>query len=199
MDLSAPQYLLFSQVDRYQGTGGWRFVLRPAAGGETFEAADQEPGTQGERLDLLCVVRALESLDQPSQVTLMDCSDYVWKGVQYGLPEWRDNGWRWEFFGQMVPVKNGDLWQRMDHALQFHRMECKRRRFDLAHQPLASPARTADEDTDVWGLREKLSGWLKYAALRVRNAWRRRFGPAIQAFRRRIDRSWKPRTAFPWL
>jgi ribonuclease HI len=199
MDLVAPHYLLFSQVDRAEGTGQWRFVLRPTTGGDPFEAADREPGIQGERLDLLCVVRALESLDQPSRVTLMDCSDYVWKGVQYGLPEWRSNGWRWEFFGQMVPVKNGDLWQRLDQALQFHCVECKRRRFDPAHRPMAGPARPVPGQRTECGLREKLSGWVKYGTSRLRNVWQRHARPALRAFRRRMVGSWKPRTAYPWL
>jgi ribonuclease HI len=196
MDVSAPHYLLFSRTDRADDAGHWRFVLRPSDGGQQVEVADREPGLQGERLDLLCVIRALESLDQPSRVTLMDCSDYVWKGVHYGLPEWRDNGWRWEFFGQMVPVKNSDLWQRMDKALQFHHLECRRRRFDPAHR-LAGPTRPEPQRQVSWGLRGKLSGWLKYASAHTRDAWRRLADRVAQACRRRVDRAWKPRTACP--
>ena len=43
-------------------------------------------------------------------MTLVECSDYVWSGVRYGLAEWRGSDWRWDYFGQMVPVKNSDLW-----------------------------------------------------------------------------------------
>ena len=82
----------------------------------------------------------LESLDQPSQVTLVECGRYVRQGLQYGLAEWRENGWRWEFFGDMVPVKNGDLWQRLDRALRFHQVECCRRRFDPPHETPREPA-----------------------------------------------------------
>jgi ribonuclease HI len=199
MDLPTPHYLLFSQVDRAKYTGHWHFVLRPVEGGEQFEATDREPGVQGERLDLLCVVRALESLDQPSRVTLVDCSDYVWKGVQYGLPEWRGNGWRWEFFGQMVPVKNGDLWQRLDQALQFHRVECRRRRFDPAHRSLAGPTQSTSPRQASWGLCARLSGWLKYAGLCACDALRRRIAPVVQACRSKIVSKWNPRTVFPWL
>ena len=46
----------------------------------------------------------------------MGCTRYVRNGMQYGLPEWQANGWRWECFGQLVPVKNFDLWQRMERA-----------------------------------------------------------------------------------
>ena len=109
----------------------------------SIEAADVEPGLHGERLELLTVIRALESLDQPSHVTLMGCSKYVRNGMQYGLPEWQANGWRWECFGQMVPVKNFDLWQRMERALRFHHVECCHRRFDGPHT-LSHRARTPE-------------------------------------------------------
>ena len=92
-------------------------------------AADVEPDVWGERLDLLTVVRALESLDQPSRVTLVGCTRYVEQGIIYGLAEWKESGWRWEWFGQMVPVRDADLWQRMDRILQFHRVDCGQRRF----------------------------------------------------------------------
>ena len=136
MKVPAPHYLLFSEVGDAEGSGGWRFLLRSIDGADQFEAADVEPECRGERLDLLTVIRALESLDQPSQVTLVGCSRYLLQGVRYGLSEWKSNGWRWEFFGQLVPVKNGDLWQRMDRALRFHRIACCRRRFDPPHGSL---------------------------------------------------------------
>ncbi len=170
MDVATPHYLLFSQSRPVQGVGHWQFTLRSADGTEQVHAADVEPGLQGERLELLTVVRALESLDQPSQVTLMGCSSYIRNGMQYGLPEWQTNGWRWEFFGQMVPVKNFDLWQRMERAMRFHQVECCRRRFDGPHalSPNAPPPETLDippgyeERGVVWGIRVRVSNWLKY-------------------------------------
>ena len=147
MDVSTPHYLLFSEASRADGPGRWRFVLRATDGAEQFEAADIEHQVQGERLDLLTVVRGLEALDQPSRVTLVGCSPYVRQGMEYGLSEWRSNGWRWEFFGQMVPVTNGDLWQRLDRVLRFHRVDCGRRwRFDAAHGE-APPAGMDREET----------------------------------------------------
>ncbi len=86
---------------------------------EQFEAADAEPDAQGERLELLAVVRGLEALEQPSRVTLVTPSKYVNRGLTYGLEEWRANDWQWEHFGEMVPVKNRDLWQRVDRALAY--------------------------------------------------------------------------------
>ncbi len=133
MKVATPHYLLFSESCRKSSQGQWRFVLQSIDGTEQFEAADAEPDARGERLELLAVVRGLEALAQPSRVTLVTPSRYVNRGLTYGLAEWRVNGWRWEHFGEMVPVKNRDLWQRVDHALCFHELDCRTWRFDLPH------------------------------------------------------------------
>ena len=108
-------------------------MLQSLDGSKQLEAEDTEPDMQGERLELLAVVRGLEALPEPSRVTLVTPSRYVNRGISNGLPEWRQNGWEWEHFGQMVPVKNRDLWQRIDHALKFHELDCRTWRFDLPH------------------------------------------------------------------
>jgi ribonuclease HI len=131
MSVPTPHFLLYSHGRKEEGE--WSFVLQAADGSATFEAADSEPETQGERLELLALVRGLEALDQPSRVTLVTASRYVNRGLAYGLDEWRRNGWTWECFGEMVPVKNRDLWQRVDRAVQFHRVEVRRYRFDASH------------------------------------------------------------------
>jgi ribonuclease HI len=162
MDVESPHLLLYSQID---DSGRWRFVLRGSDGVPHFEAHDTEAQVPSERLELLTVVRALESLDQPSRVTLVDCSDYVLSGVRYGLLEWRGNDWRWEYFGQMVPVKNSDLWQRLDRALQFHDVQCRRRRFDGPHKARVHNA--PHRANSNRGVRNKLADWLKYATWAV--------------------------------
>ncbi|MHB1037715.1 MAG: RNase H family protein [Pirellulales bacterium] len=139
MTAPAPHFLLFSEASWKNDAGQWRFVLKATDGSANLEAADTEPEIRGERLDLLAVVRGLEALDQPSRVTLVTPSRYVNRGLTYGLEEWRANDWRWECFGQMVPVKNGDLWQRVDRALKFHQVECRTRRFDPPHEPGETP------------------------------------------------------------
>ncbi|MEN6452134.1 MAG: RNase H family protein [Thermoguttaceae bacterium] len=141
MELQTPHYLLLSETSRTVGVGRWRFVLRPVEGSAAaaIEATDIEPDVWGERLDLLTVVRALETLDQPSRVTLVGCSRYVEQGIMYGLNDWKENGWCWEWFGQMTPVRDADLWQRMDRALAFHRVECRQRRIDPGHGLVNGP------------------------------------------------------------
>jgi ribonuclease HI len=144
MKAATPHYLLFSESCRKSPQGQWRFVLQSIDGTEQFEAADAEPNARGERLELLAVVRGLEALAQPSRVTLVTPSKYVNRGLAYGLEEWRANGWQWEHFGEMVPVKNRDLWQRLDRALTYHELEFRTWRFDLPHSASRpSPSRTA--------------------------------------------------------
>jgi ribonuclease HI len=170
---STPHYLLFAEANRSCQVGRWRFSLRTVDGNEKLQADDIEPGLSGERLDLLTVVRALEALDQPSKVTLVDCSEYIRRGVSWGLPEWRGNGWQWEAFGQMVPVKNRDLWQRMDRAMQFHQLECSRRRFDGPHTAETLVKSVDLEKNEAWGLRVAALGWVKCRMAKVAAAWRR--------------------------
>ncbi len=135
MKVATPHYLLFSESSRKNEQAQWRFVLQSVDGAEQFEAADDEPDVQGDRLELLAVVRGLEALEQPSRVTLVTPSKYVNRGLTFGLQEWRANDWEWEHYGEMVPVKNRDLWQRVDRALRFHQLECRTWRFDLPHSP----------------------------------------------------------------
>ncbi len=125
-----PHFLLMSDTRSrasHEGVvaGQWRFVLESLEGGDRLEVGDSEPEVQGERLELLTVIRGLEALDQPSRVTLVTPSRYVSRGLRYGLSEWRGNAWCWEHDGTMVPMTNGDLWQRLDQALTYHDVQCR--------------------------------------------------------------------------
>src|SRR5690606_15308310 len=123
----------------------WRFVLESIDGDTAIEAEDEEPGLRRERLELLAVVRGLEALDQPSRVTLVTSSQRVRRGFRSGLEQWRSQHWRWERDGRWMPIKNRDLWQRVDRALQFHQVECRTWRVDGAHldRPSDEPRRNA--------------------------------------------------------
>lgn len=120
-----PQYLLIvdDSVDAEQGA--WRLELRNAEGRTILRAADIEPHDRGERVELLAVLRGLEALDEPARVIVVTNSRYVRRGMAYGLDAWRRNGWTWEAFGRMAPIKNRDLWQRLDRARQVHHIICR--------------------------------------------------------------------------
>ena len=122
MNKTAPHYLLFTQAKLSSHPNGlgnrWRFVLEEIGTSNRFEEADEEPGIQGERLQLLAVVRGLEAIEQPSRVTLVTPSKHVGRGIRRSLTLWRENDWQWERFGAMTPVKDHDLWKRIDNAMQ---------------------------------------------------------------------------------
>jgi hypothetical protein len=58
-------------------------------------------------------------------VTLVTANRYVTRGLQYGLTEWRDNDFSWEHFGAVQPIRNADIWRRIDRALAFHMVQCR--------------------------------------------------------------------------
>ncbi len=125
MQAHNPHYLLFSEGTIDDGNSPrWKFVLQSVGEEEHFSAADTECETRSSRLELLAVVRGLEALAQPSRVTLLTRSRYVRRGIRRELNHWRERRWRWERFGKVVPIRDHDLWQRIDRALEYHQVEC---------------------------------------------------------------------------
>jgi ribonuclease HI len=156
-----PDYLLFCTARRASDRGQWRFVLRPAEGGAQLEAADWEPETSLERLELLAVVRGLEALDRPARVTLVTSSRSLASGFNFGLAEWRASGWQWERFGALAPIKHADLWQRVDQALSYHQVQCRTLRTDAASR-VARPhyaSRPGFSDTTPPARAARRPGW----------------------------------------
>jgi ribonuclease HI len=129
MQASGPHYLLYAEAEAFR----WKFMLQSVGSEDCFTTADHEPdATSKSRLELLAVVRGLESLDGPSRVTLVTRSRYVSRGIRRELTYWREKRWHWERFGRLVPIRDHDLWERVDRALQFHQVECSTWRFDEA-------------------------------------------------------------------
>ncbi|MEX2310101.1 MAG: RNase H family protein [Pirellulales bacterium] len=147
MPAPSPHFVLFSDAsvsgDRRPR---WKFVLQSVGGDDRFVAADTEPETRATRLELLAVVRGLEALDQPSRVTLVTRSRYVRRGIRRELNHWRDRRWRWERFGQLVPIRDHDLWQRVDRALEFHQVDCCGWESDDVASPLPAEAPLASDE-----------------------------------------------------
>src|SRR5262245_65821886 len=128
MNVPAPHFHLYAEAAQAadaidSNASRWRFVLRLPGGDTSLEAADEEPEATPQRLELLAVVRGLESLSQPSRVTLLTGSRYLRRGLDFGIPQWRENDWQWGRYGRMAPVKNSDLWQRLDRLLAIHELE----------------------------------------------------------------------------
>jgi ribonuclease HI len=98
------------------GPGGWGAVL--SYGGHTKELCGGEAQpTTNNRMELMAAIRALESLTRHSKVRLHTDSSYVRNGVTNWLPNWKRNGWK---TASRQPVKNEDLWRRLDTAAARH-------------------------------------------------------------------------------
>jgi len=133
MDALPLDYVLIAESRTRGRDGIWKFALTSTDGQQRMMAADWERDIPLQRLELLAVVRGLEAVPEPAGVVLLTESRYVRHGLKFGLAEWRENGFRWERFGEMAPVRNSDLWQSIDRALEFHRVECRQYRRDSAH------------------------------------------------------------------
>lgn len=144
MTVPLPKFSLFTRPNgegnsTHKSLKRWSFRLLADDGKVALEATDFESDVTVERLGLLAVVRGLEALDQPSHVVLTNPSRVVSRGLRYGLEHWRATHWQWERFGHMAPIRNADLWQRIDTAMAIHRLECRRIRVENAHLSLRRP------------------------------------------------------------
>jgi ribonuclease HI len=99
------------------GPGGWGAIVRVA--GSDKELYGGERATTNNRMELMAVIRALESLESTSTVEVYTDSQYVQKGISEWLPSWKRRGWR---TADKKPVKNVDLWQRLERAAGAHRV-----------------------------------------------------------------------------
>lgn len=102
------------------GPGGWG-ALMLALDGETIlkerELKGGEAETTNNRMELLAAINALDALERPSEITIVTDSTYVKNGVTGWIKNWKKNGWK---TAARKPVKNVDLWQRLDDAQARH-------------------------------------------------------------------------------
>ncbi|MFZ4809148.1 MAG: ribonuclease HI [Hyphomicrobiaceae bacterium] len=97
------------------GPGGWGAIL--IWGEHRRELSGGEPDTTNNRMELMAAIQALEALKRPSAVELHTDSAYVKNGITSWILGWRRNGWR---TADKKPVKNAELWQRLDEARKWH-------------------------------------------------------------------------------
>ncbi len=100
------------------GPGGWGAVL--SYRGHEKEISGGEPDTTNNRMELTAVIAAIESLKRPATVRVHTDSVYVKDGITDWIRRWKTNGWK---TAKKKPVKNVDLWQRLDAALAAHALE----------------------------------------------------------------------------
>ena len=100
------------------GPGGWGALLR--FGEVEKELCGGEPETTNNRMELMAAIRALEALKRPCQVVITTDSQYVRKGMTEWLEGWKARNWR---TAARKPVRNQDLWQRLDELVGQHQVE----------------------------------------------------------------------------
>jgi ribonuclease HI len=104
------------------GPGGWGYVLRHPASRKEREASGAELVTTNNRMELMAVIEGLSALTAPTLVDLTSDSQYVLKGLKEWMKDWKARGWK---TSAKKPVKNQDLWMRLDelmkgHEIRFH-------------------------------------------------------------------------------
>ncbi|MDH2915336.1 MAG: ribonuclease HI [Gallionella sp.] len=100
------------------GIGGWGVLLRNK--GKERELCGGEAHTTNNRMELMAAIAALETLTRPCKVRLHTDSKYVLQGITEWLPGWKLRGWK---TASKQPVKNDDLWRRLDEAVTRHHIE----------------------------------------------------------------------------
>lgn len=104
------------------GPGGWAYILRHPVTRAEREAFGSEHHTTNNRMELIAVIEGLSALSRPSKVEIFSDSKYVLSGLSEWLNQWKRRGWK---TASKTPVKNEDLWRRLDdlrarHALTYH-------------------------------------------------------------------------------
>jgi len=100
------------------GPGGWAAILR--WGGHKKELWGSDPETTNNRMEMTAVVEGLSALKHPCRVQIEVDSEYVKNGVTRWMPAWKRRGWK---TAARQPVKNRDLWEKLDERLARHQVE----------------------------------------------------------------------------
>lgn len=100
------------------GPGGWGAILQ--SGGKTRELKGGELATTNNRMELMAAIQALEALTRDCKVELHTDSTYVMKGISEWIHNWKRRGW---MTADKKPVKNDDLWKRLDAARLRHQVD----------------------------------------------------------------------------
>ncbi len=133
------------------GPGGWGAILRYNQ--HEKELSGAEPETTNNRMELMAAIAALEALKEPVEVDLYTDSEYLKKGITEWLPQWKARGWK---TAAKKPVKNADLWQRLEAAMAPHKVRWHWVRGHAGHAENERADALAREA--IKRLRERLSG-----------------------------------------
>ncbi len=102
------------------GPGGWGYILRHVPTGKESESSGGVGESTNNRMELTAVVEGLAALKRSCRVELFTDSVYVGKGITEWMAKWKANGWKRRENGKLKPVKNEDLWRRLDELMAKH-------------------------------------------------------------------------------
>ena len=107
------------------GPGGWGALMRAMEDGKIVKERELKGGeaaTTNNRMELMAAISALEALARPTEITIVTDSNYVKNGITNWIHGWKKNGWK---NAAKKPVKNAELWQRLDAANARHSVTWK--------------------------------------------------------------------------
>ena len=121
-DAAKPKVVIYTDgaCSGNPGPGGWGAILM--SGEHRKELSGSEPVSTNNRMELMAAISALEALKQSAVVELWTDSQYVKNGIMSWIHGWKRNGWK---TADKKPVKNAELWQRLDKARAIHQIEWK--------------------------------------------------------------------------
>ena len=126
------------------GPGGWGALLEFR--GQEKRLKGGEAMTTNNRMELMAAIRALEALKEPCAVTLYTDSIYLKQGLNEWLPNWKKKGWR---TADKKPVKNQDLWERLEAAAARHKIEWHWVKGHAGHSGNEAADRLANEGLEM--------------------------------------------------
>ena len=126
------------------GPGGWGALLR--FGTEEKELFGGEPNTTNNRMELTAVIEGLATLSRPCEVIVHTDSQYVQKGITEWIHNWKNRGWK---TAAKAPVKNADLWRRLDALAAKHDVQWKWVRGHSGHPENERADALANRGVDV--------------------------------------------------
>ncbi|MDO4587925.1 MAG: ribonuclease HI [Planctomycetia bacterium] len=105
------------------GPGGWGFILRhPKTGKELIQSGGLKMTTNNQ-MELIAVIEGLSILKKPTFVEIVSDSAYVLNGLSSWMQNWKKNNWRRKTKSGWEPVKNVELWQKLDHLMTIHELK----------------------------------------------------------------------------
>ena len=122
MSRTGPEVVLYTDggCSGNPGPGGWGYVMRHVPTGKEKEGSGAELMTTNNRMELQAVIEGLQALKRPVSVRIITDSAYVKNGMEKWMAGWKSRDWMRKTSSGLQPVKNVELWQKLDHLLAKH-------------------------------------------------------------------------------